>query len=67
MPCPEPRTKLPVGPYRQGLASSGGKRDERPGRTRWVTAAIVVMLPVMVLTNAIQREIVQGLPAGGVK
>jgi multiple sugar transport system permease protein len=30
-------------------------------------AAIVVMLPVMVLTIVIQREIVQGLSAGGVK
>jgi multiple sugar transport system permease protein len=30
-------------------------------------AAIVVMLPVMALTIVIQREIVQGLAAGGVK
>ena len=30
-------------------------------------AAIIVMLPVIVLTIMIQKEIVQGLSAGGVK
>ena len=30
-------------------------------------AAIIVMLPVIVLTIIIQKEIVQGLSAGGVK
>jgi multiple sugar transport system permease protein len=30
-------------------------------------AALVVMLPVLILTIVIQREIVSGLAAGGVK
>ena len=34
---------------------------------RMAAAAIVVMLPVIALTIVIQREIVQGLSAGGVK